>query len=90
MFFKLINHRVSNTLIEKMQGTVMGSSNSPRKRKRNTGRLTKEWGALSKAFVISEEQKHVWVDLFFLATLPPSQSDAGANMLDLVFLFFLL
>ncbi|KAJ4703752.1 2-oxoglutarate (2OG) and Fe(II)-dependent oxygenase superfamily protein [Melia azedarach] len=48
-FFQLINHQVSNSLVEKVKEKLEGFGN---------------------AFVVSEDQKLDWGDMFYLTTLP--------------------
>nr|KJB64629.1 hypothetical protein B456_010G058400 [Gossypium raimondii] len=56
-FFQLINHGVSPSLVEKMKMETQEFFNLPMEEKK-------------KAFVVSEEQKLNWGDMFYMVTLP--------------------
>lgn len=70
---QLINHGVSNTLIEKMKGAVLEFFNLPMEEKKKFWQKDNEVEGFGQVFVVSEEQKLDWADMFFLVTSPPSQ-----------------
>lgn len=70
-FFQLKNHGVSSSLMEKVKAEVQEFFNLPMEEK---GKFCQQAGQIEgfgQAFVVSEEQKLDWADLFFMVTLPP-------------------
>lgn len=67
---KLINHGVSPWLVEKVKSGVEGFFNLPVEEKNKFGQRDGEIEGLGQAFVVSEEQKLDWADMFYMVTLP--------------------
>ncbi|KAK8602104.1 hypothetical protein V6N13_058243 [Hibiscus sabdariffa] len=69
-FFQLINHGVSSSLVEKMKMEVQELFNLPMEEKQKLWQKPDELEGFGQAFVVSEEQKLNWGDLFYMITLP--------------------
>ncbi|KAJ8898577.1 hypothetical protein K2173_001474 [Erythroxylum novogranatense] len=69
-FFQLINHQVSNSLLEKVKTEVQHFFNLPLEEKKSFWQYPGEVEGFGQAFVVSEEQKLDWGDLFFMTTQP--------------------
>uniref|UniRef100_A0A2P2MTE8 Uncharacterized protein MANES_03G077900 n=1 Tax=Rhizophora mucronata TaxID=61149 RepID=A0A2P2MTE8_RHIMU len=69
-FFQLVNHQVSTSLIEKMKGEVQDFFNLPMEEKKKFWQYPGEVEGFGQAFVVSENQKLDWGDLFFMVTQP--------------------
>ncbi|XP_058095197.1 oxoglutarate-dependent flavonoid 7-O-demethylase 1-like [Magnolia sinica] len=70
-FFQLVNHGVSPTLIEKMELEIQEFFKLPLEEKKKYCQTEGEVEGYGQAFVVSENQKLDWGDMFFLTTLPP-------------------
>ncbi|XVF79123.1 hypothetical protein PTKIN_Ptkin14bG0194300 [Pterospermum kingtungense] len=70
-FFQLVNHGVSCALIEKLKREVEDLFNLPMEEKKKLWQQPGDIEGFGQAFVMSEEQKLDWGDLFFMSTLPP-------------------
>ncbi|OIT28337.1 PREDICTED: protein SRG1-like isoform X2 [Nicotiana attenuata] len=70
-FFQLINHGVSSSLVEKVKKDTQDFFNLPMDQKKKWKQVDGDLDGFGQAFVVSEEQKLDWADLFFLTTLPP-------------------
>ncbi|CAK9325289.1 unnamed protein product [Citrullus colocynthis] len=70
-FFQLVNHGVSDTLIEKMKMETQKLFDLPIEEKKKLWQREGDVEGFGQAFVVSEEQKLDWSDLFFIATSPP-------------------
>ncbi|XP_019162035.1 PREDICTED: protein SRG1-like [Ipomoea nil] len=70
-FFQLINHGVESSLIEKAKHEVQNLFNLPLEEKKKYEKVAGEAQGFGQLFVVSEEQKLDWADLFYLRTLPP-------------------
>ncbi|KHN25971.1 Protein SRG1 [Glycine soja] len=71
-FFQLINHGVSTSLVEKVKRGAQDFFNLPIEEKKKLGQREGEGvEGYGQAFVVSEEQKLEWADMFFMLTLPP-------------------
>ncbi|CAI0379277.1 unnamed protein product [Linum tenue] len=70
-FFQLVNHGVSSTLVENMKTQVQEFFYLPMEEKQKLWQLPGEMEGFGQAFVVSEEQKLDWADVFFLVTQPP-------------------
>jgi len=69
---QLINHGVSNSLVEKVKRGVHELFNLPIEEKKMFAQREGEGvEGYGQAFVVSEEQKLEWADMFFMLTLPP-------------------
>ncbi|KAM6601312.1 hypothetical protein CsatA_020921 [Cannabis sativa] len=69
-FFQLVNHGVSSSLVEKMKKEVEELFKMPIEEKKKLWQIPGEVEGFGQAFVVSEEQKLDWNDIFFLTTLP--------------------
>ncbi|CAL1373287.1 unnamed protein product [Linum trigynum] len=72
-FFQLINHGVSSALLEKVKAEVEQFFNLTMEEKQKFWQREGEVEGFGQAFVVSDEQKLDWADLFFLVTQPPSE-----------------
>ncbi|KAL4295671.1 hypothetical protein GQ457_12G024300 [Hibiscus cannabinus] len=70
-FFQLINHGVSSSLVERMKMEVQELFNLPMEEKKKLWQKPDELEGFGQAFVVSEEQKLNWGDMFYMITLPP-------------------
>ncbi|KAK1272469.1 S-norcoclaurine synthase 1 [Acorus gramineus] len=71
-FFHLINHGVSGELIEKMKLDLIEFFKQPLEVKIRHSQLPGDIEGYGQAFVVSDEQKLDWADMFFLHTRPVS------------------
>lgn len=69
-FSQLINHGVSNSLIEKMKVEIPNFFNLPMEEKKKYWQQPGDIQGFGQAFVVSEEQKLDWADMFAMYTLP--------------------
>eukprot|EP00262_Sarcandra_glabra_P005979 TRINITY_DN1794_c1_g1_i1.p1 TRINITY_DN1794_c1_g1~~TRINITY_DN1794_c1_g1_i1.p1 ORF type:complete len:373 (-),score=71.95 TRINITY_DN1794_c1_g1_i1:118-1185(-) len=72
-FFQLVNHGISSSLIEKMKFEIQAFFNLPLEEKMKFWQHPGAVEGFGQAFVVSEEQKLDWGDMFFLSTLPIHQ-----------------
>ncbi|KDP32875.1 hypothetical protein JCGZ_12167 [Jatropha curcas] len=71
-FFQLINHGVSSSLVEKLKVEIQEFFNLPMDEKKKYWQVPGEMEGFGQAFVVSEEQKLDWGDIFYMVTLPPN------------------
>ena len=71
MCMKLINHGVSDSLLDRVKTEVEEFFKLPLEEKRKFGQLDGDIEGYGQVFVVSEEQKLDWADMFFMITLPP-------------------
>ncbi|XP_023761102.1 protein SRG1 [Lactuca sativa] len=69
-FFQMINHGVSYSLLEKMKEETQEFFNLPMEEKKKFWQDAGDIEGYGQAFVVSEEQKLDWADMFYLVTLP--------------------
>ncbi|CAL5187269.1 unnamed protein product [Lathyrus oleraceus] len=69
-FFQLVNHDVSSSLVEKVNLEIQDFFNLPMSEKRKFWQTEKHMEGFGQAFVVSEEQKLDWADMFYMTTLP--------------------
>ncbi|XVE53011.1 hypothetical protein DITRI_Ditri02bG0170400 [Diplodiscus trichospermus] len=69
-FFQLVNHGVSCSLVEKLKREVKDFFNLPMAEKKKLWQYPGEIEGFGQAFVVSEDQKLDWGDIFFISTLP--------------------
>ncbi|MFS7989534.1 putative (S)-norcoclaurine synthase [Helianthus anomalus] len=69
-FFQLINHEVSYELLEKLKKETREFFMLPLEEKRKYAQKLGDAEGFGQAFVISEEQKLDWCDMFRMITLP--------------------
>ncbi|KAG9447588.1 hypothetical protein H6P81_013716 [Aristolochia fimbriata] len=70
-FFQLVNHGVKSSSVEKMKVEIQRFFGLPMEEKKRYWQRPREVEGFGQAFVLSEEQKLDWNDIFFLTTLPP-------------------
>ncbi|XVF40231.1 hypothetical protein PTKIN_Ptkin01aG0095200 [Pterospermum kingtungense] len=68
-FFQLINHGVSSSLLDKVKKGIEGLFNLPMEEKKKLWQRPDDIEGFGQAFVLSEEQKLDWGDMFFMTTL---------------------
>ncbi|XP_004488976.1 protein SRG1 [Cicer arietinum] len=69
-FFQLVNHGVNSSLVEKVKLEIQDLFNLPMSEKKKFWQSSQHMEGFGQAFVVSEEQKLDWADLFFMTTLP--------------------
>ncbi|PIN10456.1 Iron/ascorbate family oxidoreductase [Handroanthus impetiginosus] len=69
-FFQLINHGVDSTVVEKMKSEIQEFFNLSIEEKKRFSQAEGDVEGYGQAFVVSEEQKLDWGDMFFIATSP--------------------
>ncbi|KAG2689165.1 hypothetical protein I3760_09G127600 [Carya illinoinensis] len=69
-FFQLINHGVSSSLLESVKSGIQEFFELPMEEKKKYWQQGGDIEGFGQAFVISEEQKLDWADLFYMVTLP--------------------
>ncbi|GKV34393.1 hypothetical protein SLEP1_g42768 [Rubroshorea leprosula] len=67
---QLVNHGVSASLLEKAKKEIQDFFNLPMEEKKKYWQYPGEQEGFGQAFVLSEEQKLDWGDLYFMITLP--------------------
>ncbi|KAM3284792.1 protein SRG1 [Capsicum chacoense] len=70
-FFQLINHGVSCSVVEKMKHEIQKFFDLPLEEKKKFEILPGDTDGFGQHFVVSDEQKLDWADLFALKTAPP-------------------
>ncbi|KAK7359520.1 hypothetical protein VNO77_01481 [Canavalia gladiata] len=71
-FFQLVNHGVKSSLVEKVKRGAREFFNLPLEEKKKLAQREGEGvEGYGQLFVISEEQKLEWADMFFVITYPP-------------------
>nr|KJB64633.1 hypothetical protein B456_010G058800 [Gossypium raimondii] len=68
--YSLINHGVSTSLVEKVKMEVQEFFNLPMEERKKLWQKSDEIEGFGQAFVVSEEQKLNWGDMFYMITLP--------------------
>ncbi|XP_059623724.1 oxoglutarate-dependent flavonoid 7-O-demethylase 1-like [Cornus florida] len=69
-FFQLINHGVSSSLMEKVKIEIQEFFRLPIEEKKKYSQEPGDLEGFGQAFVVSEEQKLDWADLFYMVSLP--------------------
>lgn len=69
-FFQLINHGVSHSLLEQVKTEVDEFFKLPLEEKKKFNQLDGDVEGYGQAFVVSNEQKLDWADMFYMITLP--------------------
>ncbi|KAK1439368.1 hypothetical protein QVD17_05185 [Tagetes erecta] len=69
-FFQLINHGISSSLLEKVKAETRDFFNMPMEAKKKYWQHIDDIEGFGQAFVVSEEQKLDWADMFYIITLP--------------------
>lgn len=71
-FFQLINHGAESEVVEKMKLEIEKFFNLPIEEKNKFSQEEGDVEGYGQAFVVSEEQKLDWGDMFYIVTLPTS------------------
>ncbi|KAF8391148.1 hypothetical protein HHK36_023449 [Tetracentron sinense] len=69
-FFQVVNHGVSSSVVEKLKVEMEEWFKLPLEEKKKFWQEPGELEGFGQAFVVSEEQKLDWADLFYITTLP--------------------
>ncbi|GMN43401.1 hypothetical protein TIFTF001_012606 [Ficus carica] len=69
-FFQLINHGVNSCVVENVKAGIEKFFNLPMEEKKKFFQQPGDMEGFGHAFVVSEEQKLDWGDLFYMTTLP--------------------
>ncbi|KAM5587807.1 protein SRG1 [Rosa sericea] len=69
-FFQLINHGVGETLLESVKSGIQEFFSLPMEEKKQFWQQPEIMEGFGQAFVVSENQKLDWSDIFYLITLP--------------------
>lgn len=71
-FFQVINHGVDTSLLETFKAEVINFFKLPMEEKKKLWQQEDNQQGFGQLFVVSEDQKLDWCDVFNLATLPPT------------------
>jgi isopenicillin N synthase-like dioxygenase len=69
-FFQLINHGVNSSLVENFKKLVQDFFNLPAEEKKVFSQKPGDMEGFGQMFVVSDDHKLEWADLFYLITLP--------------------
>ncbi|CAN0853734.1 Protein SRG1 [Linum grandiflorum] len=69
-FFQLVNHGVSESLLERVKKEIKEWFNIPMEEKQKFWQRSDDLEGFGQAFVVSEEQKLDWGDMFYITSLP--------------------
>ncbi|XP_059285916.1 oxoglutarate-dependent flavonoid 7-O-demethylase 1-like [Lycium ferocissimum] len=70
-FFQLVNHGVNSSLVEKVKSEIRAFFDLPMEEKKKFEQQEgDDLEGYGQAFVVSEEQKLDWADMFYMITLP--------------------
>ncbi|KAH0986450.1 hypothetical protein GBA52_013627 [Prunus armeniaca] len=69
-FFQLVNHGVSSSLVDKVKTESQDFFNLAMEDKKKLWQTPGDVEGFGQAFVVSEDQKLDWADIFFMTTLP--------------------
>ncbi|KAK7324481.1 hypothetical protein VNO77_28055 [Canavalia gladiata] len=72
-FFQLVNHGVSSSLMEKVKLGIQDFFNLPISEKKKFWQSPKHFEGFGQVFVVSDDQKLDWCDLFYMTTLPKKE-----------------
>ncbi|KAM3284799.1 protein SRG1-like [Capsicum chacoense] len=70
-FLQVINHGVTPSLMEDFKGEVIELFRLPMEEKKKLWQQEDNHEGFGQLFVVSEEQKLDWSDMFYITTLPP-------------------
>ncbi|XP_054815804.1 oxoglutarate-dependent flavonoid 7-O-demethylase 1-like [Prosopis cineraria] len=71
-FFQVINHGVEESIVEGVKKGIQEFFNLPMEEKKKFWQTEEDVEGFGQAFVVSEEQKLDWADMFYIITDPPS------------------
>ncbi|CAN1283327.1 Protein SRG1 [Linum perenne] len=69
-FFQLVNHGVSDSLLERVKAEITKWFSIPMEEKKKFWQRAGDMEGYGQAFVVSEKQKLDWGDMFYVTTLP--------------------
>ncbi|EOA38725.1 hypothetical protein CARUB_v10010858mg [Capsella rubella] len=69
-FFQLVNHGIDSSFLDKIKSEIQDFFNLPLEEKKKFWQQPKVMEGFGQAFVVSEDQKLDWADMFFLVTQP--------------------
>ncbi|KAD3640448.1 hypothetical protein E3N88_29671 [Mikania micrantha] len=69
-FFQIINHGVSGSLLDRVKKETQEFFKLPMEEKAKLWQTAEDIEGFGQAFVVSEEQKLDWADMFYVVTLP--------------------
>ncbi|KAK7324480.1 hypothetical protein VNO77_28054 [Canavalia gladiata] len=69
-FFQLVNHGISSSLLEKVKLEIEDFFNLPMSEKKKFWQSPQQMEGFGQVFVLNEDQKLDWGDMFFMTTLP--------------------
>ncbi|KAK1441225.1 hypothetical protein QVD17_07068 [Tagetes erecta] len=69
-FFQVINHGISESLLEDFRREILNLFNLPKDEKQKLWQEEHNHEGFGQLFVVSEEQKLDWSDMFYITTLP--------------------
>ncbi|KAJ0263305.1 2-oxoglutarate [Hirschfeldia incana] len=69
-FFQLVNHGMDSKFLDKVKSEIQGLFNLPMEEKKKLWQQPGEIEGFGQAFVVSEEQKLDWSDMFYLTMQP--------------------
>jgi isopenicillin N synthase-like dioxygenase len=85
-----VNHGVSSSLLEEVKLEIQEFFNLPMSEKKKFWQSSEHMEGFGQAFVVSEDQKLDWADMFYMTTLPKhSRMPHLFPQLPLPFRFFL-
>ncbi|XP_021764186.1 protein SRG1-like [Chenopodium quinoa] len=76
-FFQVVNHEVSASFLETFKIEVTNFLKLPMEEKKKLWQEEDNQEGFGQLFVVSEDQKLEWCDMFFLITLPPELRKPG-------------
>ena len=69
-YLQLINHEVEPSLVENVKIGVQEFLSLPMEEKKKIWQTAEDMQGFGQMFVVSEEQKLEWADVFFIITFP--------------------
>ncbi|RZC44023.1 hypothetical protein C5167_036971 [Papaver somniferum] len=69
-FFQVVNHGVNASLVDSVKSEIEGFFNLPANEKLKYGQKDGDNEGFGQHFVVSEDQKLDWADVFYIVTLP--------------------
>ncbi|CAN0853728.1 Protein SRG1 [Linum grandiflorum] len=69
-FFQLVNYGVSDSLVERVKKEITEWFDIPMEEKKKFWQRSNDFEGFGQAFVVSEEQKLDWGDMFYITSLP--------------------
>lgn len=69
-FFQIVNHGVSASMLECLRNDIIDFFKLPFEEKKKLWQETENHEGFGQLFIVSEEQKLDWSDMFYITTLP--------------------